>query len=165
MSQHDIAFTVDIAGSSAEYVQLTTHREFYDNEEMWVETVNGRVRKAEIDKAKQKAKAKSRVRYDEYGGLVDDNDDDLRAQVEELIAEKRKSKTAEQNPAALEHKATIRMPVADAVGFQTGRWYRLRFEPVDEGVSLRSFFTQDQRETAAVERNQESSRQQAAPTK
>jgi hypothetical protein len=155
MPQHELAFTILTNRSDDENVVLSTHRRYTDQGERWVETANGKVRQADIDKA-----IRPLSRRNQYGEDVTDDlasDPDFRAFVEE----KRRARLAD-NPAATEREATITLPVAEARDFKVGRWYLLRFEEVDAGIPLRNLITESQHEAVAVERKEEKSATKSA---
>lgn len=156
MSQHDLAFTVLTSQTTDDTVVLSTHREYRDaTGTLWVETVNGRVKKSDIEKATGEGSLNQYGESQPNGSYTDEEREALR----EFVAAKRKEKLA-NNPAATARKATIMLPVEDAYGFQVGVWYQLRFERADGGKTLRSLIGTPvpETETVAVERSQQTER-------
>lgn len=152
MPSHPLAFTVLTSLSSNDKVVLSTHREYVEDGEEWVETYAGRVRKADIEKASQPLRRSGRGGYNEYGESIT-GDPDLDEDIREFAAEKRRQKLA-GNPAATAKKATIELPVKEASGFRVGRWYEIHFKELDAGTPLRDLITNvvGQEEAVAVKR-------------
>ena len=157
MSAHELAFTLLTSASDDQNVVLSTQKVYRDQAGVvWVETAEGRVRQSDLDRA-----TRGLTRGDltnRYGESLT-GDRALDEKLQELLT-RELQKELDSNKAAIANKATITLPVEDAREFKVGTWYRLRFEEMDPGVSLRSLITNvvHDEETVAVQRQQSAER-------
>lgn len=153
MSQHELAFTLLTSASTDDTVILSTQREYRDQGgTWWVETAEGKVKKADLEQA-TRGLGEGRL-VNRYGESLTGD-----ASMDELLRETLREKLQERldsNRAAIARKATIHLPVEDARDFKVGTWYYLKFEEKDAGQSIRSLIGNvvHEHEEVAVERQQ-----------